>query len=279
MGLTYSQTKEIVDLTPYPRPDPLTAQEKEDACGELLKYLCRERGLIAAFSTTYERKRSLVRDYMNERPAHPIPSEILSLQDRLLWTESLERRFNGELPYGKYGIGLWQGDITALETDGIVNAANRQLLGCFRAGHHCIDNAIHSFAGMQLRSDCAKIVAVQGEERSGEAKITRAYNLPCRYVLHTVGPVILQEVTETDRATLRASYTSCLDLAEEAGLHSLAFCCISTGVFSFPHEEAAEIATGAVLNWKLKHNSPMKVLFNTFLAQDTAIYRDILQRI
>ncbi len=277
--MTLARIRSVVDLTPYPRPEPLDAEGKRTATDTLLKWLLRERGMIAAFSATTEKKRMLVRGYMNERPAHPIPSEILAIQDRLFWTESLERGIlSPETLPQRNGISLWQGDITRLAADGIVNAANKGLLGCFLPNHNCIDNVIHSAAGMQLRDDCAKLIAAQGhEEDCGDCKITRAYNLPSRYVLHTVGPMVRREVAEQDRALLRSCYNSCLDLAAEAGLRSVAFCCISTGVFSFPQAEAAEIATGAVLRWKMRHpENDMQIIFNTFLDSDTEIYRKIL---
>ncbi len=283
MGLTYEETKKVIDLTPYPRPALLTKEEKEEACNTLLKFLLKEQGLIAAFNATYEKKRELVRRYMNVRAAVPVPAEILALQDSLFWTETVERGIvsAADLPEFKagYGISLWEGNIARIDADGVVNAANRSLLGCFVPGHNCIDNVIHSFAGMQLRDDCAKLIAAQQqEEASGEAKITRAYNLPSKYVLHTVGPMVGRGLLEEDRAQLRSSYVSCLDLAAEAGLNSVAFCCIATGVFNFPHEAAAEIATGAVLNWKLRNRgSKLKVIFNTFLPKDTEIYNNILK--
>lgn len=284
MSISLGQYKDAIELSSYPRPELLKSEEeKVAACEKLLKFLLRERGLIAAFSATYEQKRKLVRNYMNLRQPLPVPQEILEAQDALFWTESVERGIVKveELPADKYGISLWQGDVTRLNADGIVNAANKSLLGCFLAGHNCIDNVIHSFAGMQMRNDCAKIISVQGgEEESGDCKITSAYNLPSRYVLHTVGPMVGREVTDEDRATLRSCYVSCLNLAEEMGLKSVAFCCIATGVFNFPRAEAAEIAVGAVMNWKLKHpQSNLQVIFNTFLPEDTEIYGNILKMI
>lgn len=278
--MTLKETTKYIDLTPYPRPALLSAEEQEEHCNRLLKYLLKEQGLIAAFNSPYRRRREAIRGLMNRRMPHPIPSDILELQDRLFWTESVERGIVGEemLPFGKYGIALWQGDITRLKVGAIVNAANSALLGCFTPGHNCIDNAIHSFAGMQLRDDCAKLIAAQDqEEEVGGAKITRAYNLPSAYVLHTVGPMIAGEPSREARSALRSCYISCLNLAEEMGLGSIAFCCISTGVFNFPREEAAEIATGSVLNWKMKTKSPIKVIFNTFLPNDTEIYSNILK--
>lgn len=279
--MTLRETEQIIDLTPYPRPALLKAEQKEEACEKLLRFLLRERGMIAAFSATYEKKRTFVRGYMNERAALPVPADILALQDQLFWTESVERGIvePDTIAFNQHGIGHYQGDIARLSADAIVNAANSALLGCFRAGHNCIDNVIHSAAGMQLRDDCAKLIAAQqSEEPCGDAKITRAYNLPAKYVLHTVGPLVLREVTQADRAALRSCYLSCLDLCEEAGIRSVAFCCIATGVFNFPREEAAEIATGTVLNWKLRRpDNKLKVIFNTFLDADAKIYDDILR--
>ena len=273
----------VVDLSPYPRPQMLNEEERLSATDALLKYLLRERGMIAAFSATPEKKRALVRGYMNERPAHPIPAEIIALQDRLFWTESVQKGIVSAdaFDYGDRGMALWEGDITRLDADAIVNAANRGLLGCFLPNHNCIDNAIHSAAGMQLRDDCAKIIAAQGhEENVGDCKLTRAYNLPCRYVLHTVGPMIRREVSDDERSMLRSCYISCLDAAAAAGLGTVAFCCISTGVFNFPRAEAAEIAVGAVVRWKLRHpQSNVRVVFNTFLKEDTEIYRNILSMV
>lgn len=278
--MSLSESANVIDLSPYPRPELLGEDACADACGALLKYLLRERGMIAAFSATYERKRALVRGYMNERPAHPVPADILALQDALFWTESVRRGIvqADSLPESKPGIALWEGDITRLAADGIVNAANKGLLGCFIPNHNCIDNVIHSAAGMQLRNDCAKLIAAQGrEEDCGDCKLTRAYNLPSKYVLHTVGPMIWRTVGEEERAQLRSCYISCLNTAQDEGLSSVAFCCISTGVFNFPREEAAEIAVGAVLNWKMRNpESRLKVIFNTFLEADTQIYRNIL---
>lgn len=281
MAISLDRYKGLISLAPYPRPEPFSsAEEKTEACDKLLKFLLRERGLIAAFSAPYEKKRMLVRKYMNLRSPLPVPEEILAAQDRLFWTETVERGIvnTAEFPVDRYGIALWEGDITRLDADGIVNAANKAMLGCFLPGHNCIDNVIHSFAGMQLRDDCAKIIAAQrSEEECGDAKLTRAYNLPSRYVLHTVGPMVGSEATERDRAELRSCYTSCLNLAEEANLKSVAFCCISTGVFNFPRAEAAEIAVGAAMNWKLRRAaSPLKIIFNTYLKEDTEIYRSIL---
>ncbi len=281
MGISLDEYRKVIDLDPYPRPEKLLDGDgKMEACEKLLKYLLRERGMIAAFSATFEKKRQLVRGYMNERASIPVPADILETQDKLFWTETVERGIvDAEtLPQEKYDISLWQGNIVRLNADAIVNAANRTLLGCFLAGHNCIDNVIHSSAGMQLRSDCARIISRQGqEENCGDAKITRAYNLPCKYVIHTVGPMVGREIDDLVRAQLRSCYISCLNLAEEMKLNTLAFCCIGTGVFNFPQEEAAEIAVGAVVNWKMRRpESKLKIIFDTFLEKDTQIYKNIL---
>ena len=173
-------------------------------------------------------------------------------------------------------IYLWKGDITTLKCDGIVNAANSQMLGCFCPNHGCIDNAIHTFAGIGLRQECAEIMKNQGEEPTGRAKITKAYNLPCKYILHTVGPIVYGELTKQHERGLADCYRSCLSLADKYGLQSLAFCCISTGEFHFPNEKAAEIAVRTVIEYKTHTKSKMKVVFNVFKETDYAIYARIL---
>ena len=170
------------------------------------------------------------------------------------------------------------GDITTLAADAIVNAANSQMLGCFIPCHGCIDNAIHTYAGVQLRQECARIMAGQrGEEPAGSARITNAYNLPCRYVLHTVGPVICGAVTRTDRDLLENCYRSCLELAAEHGLHSVAFCCISTGEFHFPNEPAAAIAVSTVREWQRQDPDRIEVIFNVWKDKDLEIYKRLLR--
>lgn len=175
-------------------------------------------------------------------------------------------------------IYLWQGDITTLKCDGIVNAANAQMLGCFCPNHGCIDNAIHTFAGVQLRQKCADIMNIQGyEEPTGQAKITKAYNLPCKYVLHTVGPIVYGRLKEKNERQLASCYRACLALAEENGLQSIAFCCISTGEFHFPNERAAEIAVRAVAEYKRQTQSKIKVIFNVFKVEDYGVYARLLK--
>ncbi len=224
-------------------------------------------------------QKRLLRSLMNIRPPKAISEEFLDIQDKYLQEEQKQKRIVSltELSPVKEGIYLWQGDITTLRTDGIVNAANSALLGCFIPCHGCIDNAIHSAAGIQLRLECSCIMAEQkAAEPAGRAKITKAYNLPCRYVLHTVGPIIRGRVTKQDCKRLADCYRSCLELAEHHGLKSVAFCCISTGEFHFPNEKAAEIAVGAVINYKRENQSGLEVVFNVWKDTDYEIYKRLL---
>lgn len=175
------------------------------------------------------------------------------------------------------GLYLWKGDITTLRCDGIVNAANSQMLGCFAPCHGCIDNAIHTYAGVQLRLACAELMEQQGhEEETGKAKITPAYNLPCLYVLHTVGPIVQGWLTKKDKELLTSCYRSCLELAEKNNLRNVAFCCISTGEFRFPNDKAAQIAIQTVKAYKAETHSQIEVIFNVFKETDFNIYRALL---
>jgi len=281
MTLNFKDYKDSIPLTPYEHTTGFISKERRgELCDILLKFLLRERGMIAAFTTPYESKRQVIRAYMNERMPYPIPADILSVQDELFWHETLMRGIvNVDTLNSSDKCFVWQGDITRLNADAIVNAANSELLGCFAPLHNCIDNIIHSRAGMQLRKDCAVIMGLQGDgEEEGCVKVTRAYNLPCRYVFHTVGPMITKSVTPDDRSKLKSCYISCLNMAEELGLKSIAFCCISTGVFNFPRGEAAEIAVGTVKNWFLKHpSSPLRVIFDVFSDDDAEVYNNIFR--
>ena len=175
------------------------------------------------------------------------------------------------------GIYLWQGDITTLRCDAIVNAANSGLTGCYQPCHNCIDNCIHTYAGIQLRNACSDIMEKQGyEEPMGKAKITPAFNLPCKYVLHTVGPIVQGHLTKEHEELLASCYRSCLKLADENGVKSVAFCCISTGVFMFPNERAAEIAVQTVRDYRREKNSGIEVIFNVWKDVDYEIYRELL---
>ena len=224
-------------------------------------------------------KRRLLRSLMNVRPPVPASEEFLKVQDAYLQERLAERGVTEpeNLTPIQPGIYLWQGDITTLAADAIVNAANSRILGCFVPCHGCIDNAIHTYAGIQLRMECARIMAGQRkEEATGKAKITKAYNLPCRYVLHTVGPIIYGTVTKTDCELLAGCYRSCLKLAAAYGLKSVAFCCISTGEFHFPNELAAEIAIQTVRTWQQQNSNRIEVIFNVFKDSDYEIYNRLL---
>ena len=278
--LTLREYKDIIDLDYKPRKrEMLSESEKSAICDEMLGTLLEERNEIAAFSYPYKIKRDLIWGYLNERLPNPVSERFLEIQDRLFGSETEE---NGVVDADgfeyKDNIALWQGDITRLKVDAVVNAANNSLLGCFIPHHKCIDNVIHSRAGVQVRLDCSKIMGAQGEpEPAGCAKITLAYNLPSKYIIHTVGPMVGLRVTENDRRILRNCYLSCLNLAKEMNLKSIAFCCISTGIFSFPNDEAAAVAVGAVKNWLLETKYDMRVVFDVFLDKDLEIYKDVLK--
>lgn len=247
----------------------------------LLQYLTgedRELQLIEIPAEDAARKR-LLRSLMNVRPPKPAAKDFLNVQDEYLREERAEKGIISleDISFVKSGIYLWQGDITRLSVDAVVNAANSAMLGCFVPCHGCIDNAIHSAAGIQLRLECSRIMERQKmKEPVGKAKITGAYNLPCRYVLHTVGPTVHGEVTRRDCALLSDCYRSCLELAAEYQLKSIAFCCISTGEFHFPNEAAAEIAIQTVKDYQQENPGDMEVVFNVFKDCDYEIYRQLL---
>ena len=245
----------------------------------LLAEMPQYRKQAEAFPPDEASQRQLLRSLINVRPPVPASEEFLRAQDAYLSQRLAERGVTRltDLTPVRPGLYLWRGDITTLAADAIVNAANSRMLGCFVPCHGCIDNAIHTYAGVQLRMACAELMGRQGhEEETGRAKITRAYNLPCRHVLHTVGPIIRGGVTEADREQLASCYRSCLELAAERGLHSVAFCCISTGEFHFPNELAAQIAIQTVSEWQRNHPDQIEVIFNVFKDSDYAIYRRLL---
>lgn len=220
-------------------------------------------------------QKQLLRALMNVRPPHPIGEDFLVVQDEYLRAEAAAKGITdvAELTPAEPGIYLWQGDITTLRCGAIVNAANSGMTGCYVPCHGCIDNAIHTYAGLQLRLACAGIMREQGhEEPTGQAKLTLAYNLPCEYVLHTVGPIVYGSVTQEDRKLLASCYTSCLELARQRGIGSVAFCCISTGEFHFPNRLAAEIAVRTVRQYR----GDMEVVFNVFKDIDYEIYSELL---
>ena len=246
----------------------------------LIEYLLSERKRSTELPSNADGQKRLFRALVNERMPKETSKEFLQIQDEYLREELRQKGITdieGLSPVAP-DIYLWQGDITTLKCDGIVNAANSQMLGCFCPNHGCIDNAIHTFAGVQLRKECAEIMKEQGkEEATGQAKITGAYNLPCKYVLHTVGPIVYGELTERHERQLADCYRECLALADKKGLQSLAFCCISTGEFHFPNERAAQIAIRTVEEYKRQTQSKIKVIFNVFKDYDYEIYARLLK--
>lgn len=259
----------------------------------LIDYLIKENPQYSEMEipTTEQGKRDLFRALRNVREPKPVSEEFLRLQDEELQAQLQEKGIvelvdimdvgRGEkffAPTGKQLL-LWQGDITRLRVDAIVNAANAQMLGCFHPLHGCIDNAIHSAAGVQLREECHRLMLQQGHlEPTGRAKITKAYNLPCKYVIHTVGPIIPNGIpTAFQQEQLASCYRSIMQLADENRLESIAFCCISTGEFRFPNQLAAEIAVRTVKDYLTVHPdcSVRQVVFNVFKDEDKRIYEGI----
>lgn len=224
-------------------------------------------------------QKSVLRTLMNIRPPKAISSDVRKVQNAYLSEEIKQKGITDfkELLPVRDGIYLWQGDITTLRCDAIVNAANAEMLGCFCPCHGCIDNAIHTYAGVELRLECAEIMKKQGfAEPVGRAKITKAYNLPCRYVIHTVGPMIYDNVTKRDEELLASCYRSCLEIAKQNNIQSIAFCCISTGEYHFPNRRGAEIAIRTVTDYRKQTNSKIEVIFNVFKDMDYEIYRELL---
>lgn len=225
-----------------------------------------------------------LRALMNVRMPRPLSQEVQKMQDDELQSQLNDKGVVtlSEIPVSPVDsrLRLWQGDITRLQIDAIVNAANSRMLGCFVPLHKCIDNAIHSAAGMELREECSRIMNEQAhDEPTGKAKITRGYNLPAKYVIHTVGPIVYGAYpTEKDCHLLADSYRNSLKLADENGLHSIAFCCISTGEFRFPQEKAAEIAVATVEEFFKAYpdSSIDTVVFNVFKDSDLKIYMHLL---
>lgn len=245
----------------------------------LIRALLRERQEGMGIPADEAQQRQLLRGLMNIRPPRRIGQEFLDIQDAYLRQATAERGGTDEhdLSPIQPGLYLWQGDITTLKCDAIVNAANSGLTGCYVPNHRCIDNAIHTFAGVELRLACEKLMEQQGHpEPTGRAKLTPGFNLPCKYVLHTVGPIVGNHVTKQDRAALASCYRACLELAAAHGLESVAFCCISTGEFHFPNDAAAEIAVRTVKEFLSQETSVKKVIFNVFKDIDYTIYHRLL---
>ena len=247
----------------------------------LIQSLLKERPEYRDMSipTEPEIQHQLLRGLMNIRAPRRMDAEFLKTQDEYLQAETVAKGITdiADLTPVWPGLYLWQGDITTLRCDAIVNAANSGMTGCYIPNHRCIDNAIHTFAGVELRLACAELIEQQGyPEPTGQAKITPAFNLPCKYVLHTVGPIIDGRVTRRDRELLASCYRSCLELAAENSLESVAFCCISTGEFHFPNEQAAQIAVETVKQFMNRKTSVKKVIFNVFKDLDKYIYEKLL---
>ena len=246
----------------------------------LIKYLLRENGDMKNINIpkSDDDQKRLLRSLFNVRMAKDADKEFLQIQDEYL-KEAIENK--GINDYKKFTpitntIYLWQGDITTIRCDAIVNAANSGMTGCYIPNHNCIDNAIHTYAGVELRYECDKIMKKQGhEETTGNAKITKGYNLPAKYIIHTVGPIVNNILTLEDKKLLKSCYLKCLELAKENKLSSIAFCCISTGIFGFPNDEAAKIAVETVKEFLKEHK--IDVIFNVFKDIDYEIYLNLLK--
>jgi O-acetyl-ADP-ribose deacetylase (regulator of RNase III) len=301
------QTSESLDLsayrtvihldTPYEPPTdlPETDVKRIEQVNALLTWLVTERGdsPLNTAATSYEEKRRLLKKLLTIRRPEPLPDWFYSQMNRLLTWETIQRKpldidplpciaqaFPNVIYSSSHQCVLWQGDITRLKVDAIVNAANQKMLGCFQPFHTCIDNVIHCAAGPQVREDCYAIMQLQGlDEETGWAKITRAYNLPSRFILHTVGPIVKGGlVSQEQEALLASSYRACLDLVGRLpAIRSIAFCGISTGVFGFPQDEAARIALQTVDQWLKDHSTGLEVvIFNVFRDEDRRIYEQVL---
>lgn len=267
----------------------MTREEKTE---RLIAYLKSENPGYASIQEPVDQygKRRLLRSLMNVRWPGDASEEYWKLQDELLSEEAQDKGIVSleELPpvSEEYScakiknadrISLWRGDITRLSVDAIVNAANSQMLGCFVPCHGCIDNAIHSAAGVQLRNECARLMEAQGhDEPTGKAKMTSGYNLPAKHVIHTVGPIVGVAVTKKQEEELRSCYLSCMKLAQKEGLASIAFCCISTGEFHFPNKLAAQIALETIDGY-LSVSDLQRVVINVFKEEDLHIYKKLLE--
>lgn len=249
----------------------------------LIEYLLKEEIRFQGQKIPKDKKgqENLLRSLMNVRLPKPISKEFIRIQDEYLMERNKERGVTDvadlEPVASDSRLYIWQGDITTLRCDAIVNACNSQMLGCFSPMHACIDNFIHTYAGIELRLEMNEIMTKQGhEEETGKAKITSGYNLPAKYILHTVGPIIQWGVTKEDEELLACCYRECLKLGADTGVESIAFCCLSTGVFRFPQQRAAEIATATVKTFLDNDDRIKKVIFNVFKDEDLKIYRSII---
>lgn len=261
---------------------------QEERLERLISYFLREKEEYEdiRIPANYNDRRRLLRSLLNVRIPGPVPAEILALQDDFLKAEAEEKGIVEvpSIPVLKNNISLWQGDITRLKVDAIVNAANSQLLGCFVPCHGCIDNAINTAAGLELREECNEIMKEKRkhygpwyEEPNGRAVLTKGYNLPSRYVIHTVGPIVQVRVTEKNREDLMNCYRSILECARSNNIRTLAFCCISTGEFHYPSKEAAELAVKTVEEFNSSYPEAFeRIIFNVFKDEDLRIYQKVL---
>lgn len=249
-----------------------------------------------AIPNSIEGKKRILRSLMNIRMPGEMDEAVLAVQDEYLRSRAEEKGIVTlpDIPTAKEAFGserrfadtisLWQGDITRLKVDAIVNAANSQMLGCYIPMHTCIDNTIHTFAGVQLREECNRQMEQLREEHGRDYEqptavpmLTDAYNLPAKKVIHIVGPIVQYSLTEKLEADLSACYKNTLDMCLENGLKSVAFCCISTGVFRFPNKRAAEIAVAAVERWLGEHSGEMEqIVFNVFKDEDREYYEELI---
>lgn len=254
---------------------------KEELVDKLLDYFLNEDERLKGYKVpdNYNDKRLFLRGVINIRSPYEISEDILKLEDELLQLELKEKNITdvNSLDLVEDKISLYLGDITTLKVEAIVNACNSSLLGCFIPNHSCIDNAIHSNAGIRLRLACNKIM--QGrEEEVGKAKITEAYNLPSKYVIHTVGPIVRGKLNDKEKNELASCYISCLDLARENNIKTIAFPSISTGVFSFPKDEASKIAVSTVRDYLKKYPDIFeRVVFNVFTKGDLHYYERLFR--
>lgn len=244
----------------------------------LLDFLIKESKMNIKIPIEITEQKQLLRTLMNIREPKSISEKFIKVQNEYLKQEIADKGITDvhTLTPVRDKLYLWQGDITTLKCGAIVNAANSGMLGCFVPCHKCIDNAIHTFAGVQLRSECNKIMCRQGyNEPTGQAKLTNAYNLPCDFIIHTVGPIVKGKPTKSDFEMLKLCYLASLKTADENNIKSIAFCCISTGEFHFPNEAAAETAIDTVSKY-LKNSKIERVIFNVFKDKDKAIYTRLL---
>ncbi|WP_184284707.1 protein-ADP-ribose hydrolase [Jeotgalicoccus coquinae] len=245
----------------------------------LISYMQQEQKVKQSVPDTFEKRFKVFRGLANERPAVKVSREFLDVQDAFLSEYNAEdvTEFKSLQPVQNQ-LYIWQGDITTLKIEAIVNAANAEMLGCLIPNHNCIDNIIHTKAGAQLRLECADIMNKQGrKEAVGRAKITSAYNLPSDYIIHTVGPVVQDSrVSLMKQDLLSKCYRSCLELADKNNIQSIAFCSISTGVFGYPKKEAAAVAAETVKKYLQESGSAINVVFNVFGTDDLEIYENLL---